>query len=202
MKTQKINPKEVRGMALEKKEEWKTIADVEALPEGTRAELIDGEIFYNMAAPTVVHQEIVGFLTRKIGNYIESNNGKCKVYPAPFDVQLSANDKYNLVQPDVTVVCDRDKLSNSKRCIGAPDWVIEVVSPSTENNDYIRKLMKYSMAGVREYWIIDPKNDRIVVYNLEMGLQAGAFDPPKTLKEKVKVNIYPELEIDFSQLEL
>ena len=87
-------------------------------------------------------------------------------------------------------------------CIGAPDWVIEVVSPSTENNDYIRKLMKYSMAGVREYWIIDPKNDRIVVYNLEMGLQAGAFDPPKTLKEKVKVNIYPELEIDFSQLEL
>ena len=132
-------------MALEKKEEWKTIADVEALPEGTRAELIDGEIFYNMAAPTVVHQEIVGFLTRKIGNYIESNNGKCKVYPAPFDVQLSANDKYNLVQPDVTVVCDRDKLSNGKRCIGAPDWVIEVVSPSTENNDYIRKLMKYSM---------------------------------------------------------
>lgn len=189
-------------MALEKKEEWKTIADVEALPEGTRAELIDGEIFYNMAAPTVVHQEIVGFLTRKIGNYIESNNGKCKVYPAPFDVQLSANDNYNLVQPDVTVVCDRDKLSNGKRCIGAPDWVIEVVSPSTENNDYIRKLMKYSMAGVREYWIIDPKNDRIVVYNLEMGLQAGAFDPPKTLKEKVKVNIYPELEIDFSQLEL
>ena len=93
MKTQKINPKEVRGMALEKKEEWKTIADVEALPEGTRAELIDGEIFYNMAAPTVVHQEIVGFLTRKIGNYIESNNCKCKVYPAPFDVQLSANDK-------------------------------------------------------------------------------------------------------------
>ena len=149
MKTQKINPKEVRGMALEKKEEWKTIADVEALPEGTRAD-----------------------------------------------------DKYNLVQPDVTVVCDRDKLSNGKRCIGAPDWVIEVVSPSTENNDYIRKLMKYSMAGVREYWIIDPKNDRIVVYNLEMGLQAGAFDPPKTLKEKVKVNIYPELEIDFSQLEL
>ena len=118
------------------------------------------------------------------------------MYPAPFDVQLSANDKYNLVQPDVTVVCDRDKLSNGKRCIGAPDWVIEVVSPSTENNDYIRKLMKYSMAGVREYWIIDPKNDRIVVYNLEMGLQAGAFDPPKTLKEKVKVNIYPELEID------
>ncbi len=62
--------------------------------------------------------------------------------------------------------------------------------------------LSYSMAGVREYWIIDPKNDRIVVYNLEMGLQAGAFDPPKTLKEKVKVNIYPELEIDFSQLEL
>lgn len=186
-------------MALEKKE-LKTIADIEALPEGTRAELIDGQIFYNMAAPTVTHQRIVSFLTRKIGNYIESNHGKCEVFPAPFDVQLSADDIHTLVQPDITVVCDRDKLSDGKRCIGAPDWVIEVVSPSTENWDYIRKLAKYDSAGVREYWIVDPKHDRIVVYNLEANLQAGAFEQPKTLKDKVKVNIYPDFEIDFSQI--
>lgn len=183
------------------KEALKTIEDIEALPEGTMAELLDGVIIYN-TAPTIAHQEIVSFLHATIWNYIKSNNGKCKVYPAPFDVQLSADDIYNLVQPDVTVVCDRDKLSNGKRCIGAPDWVIEVVSPSTENRDYISKLAKYNAAGVREYWIIDPKHDRIVVYNLELGLNAGAFEPPKTLKDKVKVNIYPNLEIDFSQLEL
>lgn len=180
------------------KEVLKTIEDIEALPEGTRAELMDGTIIYN-TAPTVTHQRIVSFLHATIWNYIQSNHGKCEVFPAPFDVQLSADDNYNLVQPDVTVVCDRDKLSNGKRCIGAPDWVIEVVSPSTESSDYIRKLAKYSNAGVREYWIVDPKNDRIVVYNLELGL---AFDPPKSLKEKVKVHIYPNLEIDFSLLDL
>ena len=99
------------------------------------------------------------------------------------------------------MICDSSKL-NDKGCTGAPDWIIEIVSPGSRRMDYFTKLFKYRTAGVREYWIIDPKNDRIVVYNLEMGLQAGAFDPPKTLKEKVKVNIYPELEIDFSQLEL
>ena len=76
---------------------------------------------------------------------------------------------------------------------------MEVVSPSTENRDYIRKLGKYNAAGVREYWIVDPNHDRVVVYNLE---KAGAFEQPKTLKDKVPVNIYPGFEIDFSQLKL
>lgn len=99
------------------KESWKTIADLEALPEGTRAELLDGSIFFD-TAPTVAHQTIVSFLHGMIWSYIRSKNGTCRVFPAPFDVQLSADDVYNLVQPDVTVVCDRDKLKDGKRCRG------------------------------------------------------------------------------------
>ncbi len=183
------------------KEELKTIADIEALPEGTIAELIDGELFYDMASPSSNHQRIVNFLVTEINIYIRSKGGKCEVFPAPYDVQLEADDNHTLVQPDVSVICDRDKIKKN-RCIGAPDWVIEVVSPSTERRDYVYKLYKYLAAGVREYWIIDPERDRVVVYNLEAGLNAGAFDPPKTLKDKVSVNIYHGFEIDFSQLEL
>lgn len=191
---------EVVRMALPK-EELKTIADIEALPEGTRAELIDGELFYDMAAPSSNHQRLVNFLVTEINLYIRSKGGKCEVFPAPYDVQLKEDDNHTLVQPDVSVICNRDKIKKN-RCVGAPDWVIEVVSPSTENWDYIRKLAKYNSAGVREYWIVDPNHDRVVVYNLEAGLKAGAFEQPKTLKDKVPVNIYPGFEIDFSQLEL
>lgn len=183
------------------KEELKTIADIEALPEGTRAELIDGQIFYDMAGASSNHQRLVNFLVTEINLYIRSKGGKCEVFPAPYDVQLKEDDNHTLVQPDVSVICNRDKIKKN-RCIGAPDWVIEVVSPSTERRDYIYKLNKYLAAGVREYWIVDPERDRAVVYNLEAGLNAGAFEQPKTLKDKVKVNIYPGLEIDFSQLEL
>ena len=178
------------------KEALKTIEDMESLPEGTRAELIDGVIIYN-TAPTIAHQEIVSFLHGTIWSYIRSNHGKCKVYPSPFDVQLSADDRYNLVQPDVTVVCDRDKLSNGKRCIGAPDWVIEVVSPSTKAQDYMIKLNKYQRAGVREYWIIDPEKKRIMTYDFE-----GNIWDEHYFEETVKVGIYPDLEIDFTLLDL
>ena len=179
-------------------ETLKTIADIDALPEGTKAELIDGRLFFD-TAPTLTHQDIVGFLHGTIWSYIRVKGGKCKVFISPIDVQLNADDIYNLVQPDVAVVCDRDKLSDGKQCKGAPDWILEDVSPSTENRDYIRKLGKYNAAGVREYWIVDPNHDRVVVYNLE---KAGAFEQPKTLKDKVPVNIYPGFEIDFSQLKL
>ena len=143
-------------------ETLKTIADIDALPEGTKAELIDGRLFFD-TAPTLTHQDIVGFLHGTIWSYIRVKGGKCKVFISPIDVQLNADDIYNLVQPDVAVVCDRDKLSDGKRCKGAPDWIMEVVSPSTENRDYIRKLGKYNAAGVREYWIVDPNYDRVVV---------------------------------------
>lgn len=178
------------------KEEIKTIADIEALPEGTRAELFDGRVFFN-TAPTLTHQDIVSFLHGTIWNYIRSKGGKCKVFTSPVDVQLNADDVYNLVQPDVAVVCDRDKLKDGKRCIGAPDWVIEVVSPSTKAQDYIVKLNKYLAAGVREYWIVDPKQERVSMRNFEeLDYNTCSFN------ESAKVGIYPDLEINFAEMEL
>ena len=110
-------------------------------------------------------------------------------------MQLSADDIYNLVQPDISVICDRDKLSNGKRCIGAPDWVIEVVSPSTKAQDYIIKRGKYQAAGVREYWIVDPDKKRITVYDLEHGdIDEYSFS------DTINVGIYPDLCIDFNNI--
>lgn len=186
---------EVARMALPK-EDIKTIADIEALPEGTRAELIDGELFF-ATAPTIAHQNIVSFLHGTIWSYIKSKIGKCRVFPSPFDVQLNADDVYNLVQPDIVIVCDRDKLSGGKRCIGAPDWVIEVVSPSTKAQDYIVKLNKYQTAGVREYWIIDPEKKRIMVYKFE----TQDYDM-YSFNDTIRVGIYPDLEINFAEMEL
>ena len=178
------------------KEELKTIADIEALPEGTRAELIDGRLFLD-TAPTVIHQAIVNFLVTEINIYIRSKGGKCRVFPSPFDVQLSADDIYNLVQPDISVICDRDKLSNGKRCIGAPDWVIEVVSPSTKAQDYIIKRGKYQAAGVREYWIVDPSKKRVSMCNFETPDYEDC-----NFNESAKVGIYPDLVINFAEMEI
>ena len=150
------------------KEEIKTIADIEALPEGTRAELIDGRLFLD-TAPTVIHQAIVNFLVTEINIYIRSKGGKCRVFPSPFDVQLSADDIYNLVQPDISVICDRDKLSNGKRCIGAPDWVIEVVSPSTKAQDYIIK------RGIRQ----------LAFVNIGLSIRAKREYPCAILKRQI-----------------
>lgn len=138
------------------------IDDIYALPDGERAELIDGQI-YNMATPGRIHQKISGFLSRIIGNYIESNQGTCEVYTAPFAVFLK-NDDINYVEPDISVICDPDKLDD-KGCHGAPDWIIEIVSPSSKRMDYMIKLFLYQNAGVKEYWIIDPEKNRIMVYN-------------------------------------
>lgn len=142
-----------------------TIEDIYALPEGERAELIDGNIYY-MVPPNRRHQDIIFSLSRRIADYIESKNGGCKVYLAPFAVFLNEDDK-NYVEPDISIICDSDKL-NDKGCVGAPDWIIEVVSPSSRKMDYYKKLFKYRTAGVREYWIVDPVKERITVYFFEM----------------------------------
>lgn len=169
-----------------------TTEDIYALPEGQRAELINGQM-YLMAPPTTRHQAIVFFTARKIADYIDRKGGDCRVFPAPFAVFLNDNNK-TYVEPDVSVICDREKL-DAFGCNGAPDWVIEVVSPSSHRMDYMIKLFKYSSAGVREYWIIDPAKDRILVYNF----QANTFDE-YSLQSTVKSGIYEDLEIDFSNL--
>ncbi len=109
---------------------------IESLPDGERAELIDGHIYY-MVPPTRIHQEIVSFLNMEIGFYIRSKNGSCKVYPAPFAVYLNKDNK-TYVEPDISVICDKSKLID-KGCWGVPDWIIKIVSPSTKRNDYLIK---------------------------------------------------------------
>lgn len=140
-----------------------TVDDIEALPEGERAELIDGQIYY-MASPNTRHQRLVSMFTRVIGNYIVSKNGDCEVFPAPFAVYIN-KDKGNYVEPDISVICDKNKIGD-KGCNGAPDWIIEVVSPGSRTMDYYRKLLKYTDSGVREYWIVDPEKERVTVYDV------------------------------------
>lgn len=146
------------------REEMHTTDDIYSLPEGERAELIDGQIYF-MAPPTTKHQRILNFLNTEINIFIRKNNGECEVFPAPFAVFLSDNKK-NYVEPDISVICDKDKITD-KGCLGAPDWVIEIVSPSTKQMDYYRKLFKYRTAGVREYWVVDQERSLVTVYNFE-----------------------------------
>ena len=170
-----------------------TTADIEALPEGERAELIDGEMF-KMDAPTWMHQDILVKLLFDIEFYIRKNNGTCKVLPAPFGVYIK-NDDRNFVEPDISVICDKEKRAE-KGCFGAPDWIIEIVSPSSRKMDYIRKTVLYQEAGVREYWIVDSMKETVTVY------EKACWDTPvcHSFSEQIKVKIYEDLYIDFSQM--
>lgn len=141
-----------------------TVDDIYALPEGKRAELIDGQIYY-MAPPNTRHQRILSFLHLEIGNYIRANKGPCEVFPAPFTVFPFADDSKYL-EPDISVVCDKHKL-NDQGYNGAPDWIIEIVSPGSRQMDYYTKLSLYRSAGVREYWSVDHMKQTILVYDME-----------------------------------
>ncbi|CDA13999.1 Uncharacterized protein conserved in cyanobacteria [uncultured Clostridium sp.] len=170
-----------------------TIEDIYALPEGRRAELINGHI-YDMAPPSPLHQELVQQLSRTIGNYIESKSGTCKVYPAPFAVFIKDDDT-NYVEPDISVICDKSKISN-RGCEGAPDFVIEIVSPSSRKMDYSLKNTLYSDANVREYWIVDPARERTTVYRYEQ--DAAPIIIP--FDDFIKVGIYGDLNICIADL--
>lgn len=171
-----------------------TIADIEALPEGQRAELIDGKM-YMMASPSLNHQDILVWLTNQIFNFIHSRKGKCKVLPAPFGVFIKKDDR-NYFEPDISVICKRDRL-DQKGCHGAPDWVVEIVSPSSRKMDYVRKLPVYKEAGVLEYWIVDYDEQVISVYYL----QESDIPVKYTFQDTIQTSIYEDLAIDFSQLE-
>ncbi len=172
-----------------------TIDDIYNLPEGTRAELIDGQIYY-MAPPSRQHQDVLSFLHLAIGNYIAQHKGDCKVYPAPFAVFLEKDDSKYL-EPDISVICDKNKLDD-RGCCGAPDWIIEIVSPGSRSMDYYTKLALYRSGGVREYWIVDPVKHTVLVYDMEHAAAPVIYSFADTLK----VNIYDDLEIDFSLMNL
>ncbi|MCD7981451.1 MAG: Uma2 family endonuclease [Clostridiales bacterium] len=176
------------------KEKVYTIDDIYALPDGQRAELIDGQI-YDMAPPNRRHQYLISELHYQIKDYIRRKGGPCEVYPAPFAVKLNADDR-TYVEPDISVICDSKKLTE-KGCTGAPDWIIEVVSPSSIRMDYSVKLFKYRTARVREYWIVDPDKNRIMLHDLEEDNMEEY-----TFSDTVKAGIYDDLIIDFSELHL
>lgn len=173
-----------------------TIDDINNLPEGQRAELIDGQIYF-MAPPSTKHQIISMELSAYILNQIKSKGGACKVFTAPFAVYLDGLDTHNHLEPDISVICNPDLLKD-KGCYGPPDWIIEIASPSNPKHDYITKLAMYHMAGVKEYWIINPKSRSVTVYYFEDGIMAQ----PYTFKDKIKVNIYDSFIIDFSELDI
>ena len=182
------------NVAVAKQLDYYTIEDIYNLPDEQRAELIDGEL-YMMATPSRIHQELVSDFTYLIKDYIKNKDGDCKVYPSPFAVFLNANNDI-YVEPDISVVCDKDKLTD-EGCKGAPDWIIEIVSPSSRAMDYNKKLLKYGTAGVREYWIVDPMKQRIMVYNFE-------YDTVEeySFSDKVKAGIYEDFEIDFAGISI
>lgn len=145
----------------EKKQGEYTLEDYYLLPDEKRVELIDG-VFYDMTSPKFVHQIIAGEVHGQIRDYIKKNNGPCVAAISPVDVQLDCDNR-TMVQPDVLIVCDKNKIKDFG-IFGAPDFVLEIISESTKRKDYTVKLQKYMNAGVREYWIIDPRKKLLLTY--------------------------------------
>lgn len=170
-----------------------TSEDYWDLPDSQRAELIDGHL-YNMAPPNRIHQELVQQLSRTIGNYIHSKKGNCKIYPAPFAVNLNANDKV-WVEPDISIICDKKKLSD-RGCEGAPDWIIEIVSPGSSRMDYSVKLFKYRTAGVQEYWIVNPLTKIVQTYSFQGDEDSNQY----TFEDSIQAQIFNDLIIRIDDL--
>ena len=180
-----------------------TYADYLTWLDDKRRELIDGFI-HLMSAPMRVHARVSMELSTFIRTFIKKRKGKCHVYYAPFDVRLPLNNEtednkiYNVVQPDICVICDLSKLDD-KGCIGAPDLIAEILSPSTLKYDWNYKFNLYEAAGVREYWIADPKSKTVIVFLLQPD---GKYDLGTVYEcnQKAPVHIFEGLEIDLNEL--
>ena len=185
----------------EEKEPDFSVEDYYETPEGYPLELINGR-FYVMESPGSKHQSIVYELGFVIGGYIKKNKGKCRVYPGPFDVELPT-EKGTVVVPDITVVCDTSKV-DKKGLKGVPDWVIEVLSASTQNKDKKEKLAVYEAVGVREYWIVDPFENKVCVYRQKNIAGQNGYSLPDTytFEEEIPSGIMKGLRIRMSELDI
>ncbi len=179
-----------------------TLEDYLALPDDQRVELIDG-VFYDMGAPTIPHQVLGGEIFALLRDFLRKKKGPCMPLVSPVDVQLDRDDK-TILQPDVMVVCDRSKLTPA-RVFGAPDFLVEVLSPGTRSKDMLIKYNKYRNAGVKEYWAVDPKKETVIQYLFDdpceeepdgdITLRLYSFDQP------VPVELFQgELEINFREI--
>lgn len=174
-----------------------TKEDYFMIPDEFRVELIDG-VIYDMTAPTTVHQFVIGEVFRLFSNYMHETKGGCIPYVSPVDVELEENDQ-TIVQPDIMILCkDRRKLLRKGRIYGAPDLVIEVLSPSTKKKDCTEKLHKYQQRGVREYWLIDPDEKKILVYDFSAEICPVIYG----FRDSIPVGIYNgDLTIDFAEID-
>ena len=178
-----------------KKQGEYTLEDYLAIPDERRVELIDG-VIYDMSSPLGHHQIIAGQIHADLLAYISQNGGPCIPFIAPVDVQLDCDDK-TIVQPDVMILCDRSKYT-PQRIVGAPDFVVEVLSKSTRKKDMYIKMSKYKFAGVREYWLVDPDRKTIVVYDFENDDAIHMY----SFRDKVPVGIYNgSCMIDFAPID-
>ena len=187
-------------MPVPQEERQYTYADYLAWPEDERVEIIDG-VLYMQATPSPEHQEISMNLATQIAVYLKGKS--CKVYAAPFSVRLltkgderKAEDVKKVVEPDITVVCDKSKIDN-QGCKGIPDWIIEIISPSSIKHDRVTKFNQYEKAGVVEYWIVEPEGKILSVFLLQSD---GRYGRPEiyTEEDKIIVSIFPDLTIDLS----
>ncbi|MBR5047350.1 MAG: Uma2 family endonuclease, partial [Eubacterium sp.] len=172
-----------------------TIDDYYALPDDQRVELIDG-VFYDMGAPALIHQKILGDLYVLFRQCADQHNMPCEVYLSPCDVRLDM-DNYTMVQPDLLVIC-REYDIHAIRYEGAPDLVVEILSPSTRSKDMFLKLYKYQNAGVREYWVVDPKHRKVIVHYFETDeYQSKTYDFDSEIPIEIS---HGECSIDFSRI--
>jgi Uma2 family endonuclease len=187
-------------MPLPAEKERYTFADCLIWDERERVELIHGEAFL-MAPPSSRHQEICFEIGRQLGNYLDGK--PCKVYPAPFGVRLfekdgdAPEDVDTMVEPDISVVCDRGKI-DERGCKGAPDLVVEVLSPSTLRHDRLIKFNLYQKAGVREYWIVDPDHQTVQVFTLQNGYLLPQEEYGRG--DMAKVTVLEDCAIDLSRV--
>ena len=173
-------------------------ADLLKFDDDKRYELIDG-VPYLMASPSVAHQRVLLEIAKQIGDYLEGK--ECEVFISPLDVKLSGaidnNEEFNVVQPDIMVVCDKDKITE-KNIVGAPDLAIEILSPSNIRHDRMRKLKLYQKFGVREYWMVSIEEQNIMVLTLS---EEGIYQIAEAcyLDEKVKVNVLDNCFVDLKE---
>lgn len=185
-----------------KEEDRFSYADYLKWDDDERWELIDGEAYCMGAAPSRRHQEVLMNISGELRNYLKGKS--CKVYPAPFDVRFCENvevaedEIFTVLQPDITIVCDKSKLDD-RGCKGAPDLVVEILSPGSRRRDLHDKQKVYERYGVKEYWIVQPLEEIITVFTLG---ESGSYDKAVmyTTGDTLKPSIFDDLELDLTEI--
>ena len=169
--------------------------------ENERWEIIEGVPYMMSPAPRRKHQKVSGELFGIIWDYLKGK--KCEVYSAPFDVRLGEknNDEEveTVVQPDISVICDEEKLDD-KGCMGAPDLIVEILSPSTSKKDKFEKFYLYEKYGVREYWLVEIEEKLITVFKLQKDGKYGRPDIYSVESDDIKVGIFDDLEVNVKEI--